>query len=100
MSAMKDAASIVGIGHTEYSKNSGRSELQLAAEASRAAIRDADVILSAGPAGIPILTAEDLKSAPKLLITVRCSVRASPVAGRARRKSRIASMPYRFSATP
>ena len=38
---MKDAGAIVGIGHTEYSKDSGRSELQLAAEASIAAIRDA-----------------------------------------------------------
>ncbi|HEY3698871.1 MAG TPA: lipid-transfer protein [Spongiibacteraceae bacterium] len=32
---------IVGIGQTEFSKRSGRSELQLAAEASIAAIRDA-----------------------------------------------------------
>lgn len=32
---------IVGIGQTEFSKNSGRSELQLAAEASKAAILDA-----------------------------------------------------------
>lgn len=32
---------IIGIGQTEFSKNSGRSELQLAAEASLAAIRDA-----------------------------------------------------------
>ena len=32
---------IVGIGQTEFSKNSGRSELQLAAEAVRAAIKDA-----------------------------------------------------------
>ena len=31
-------AAIVGIGHTEYSKGSGRSPLQLALEASRAAI--------------------------------------------------------------
>lgn len=36
-----DTAAIAGIGHTEYSKNSGRSELQLACEASLAAIRDA-----------------------------------------------------------
>ena len=34
-------AVIVGIGATEFSKDSGRSELQLAAEASLAAIRDA-----------------------------------------------------------
>src|SRR3954452_7159366 len=32
---------IVGIGQTEFSKNSGRSELQLAIEASKAAIEDA-----------------------------------------------------------
>jgi acetyl-CoA acetyltransferase len=32
---------IVGIGATEFSKNSGRSELQLAAEAVRAAVADA-----------------------------------------------------------
>ena len=39
--SMKDKAAIVGIGQTEYSKNSGRSELQLASEAVRNAIKDA-----------------------------------------------------------
>ncbi|MBX6391265.1 MAG: lipid-transfer protein [Frankia sp.] len=34
-------AAVVGIGQTEFSKNSGRSELRLAAEAVRAAIADA-----------------------------------------------------------
>ena len=34
-------AIICGIGHTEYSKNAGRSPLQLAVEAGRAAISDA-----------------------------------------------------------
>ena len=34
-------AAIVGIGATEFSKNSGRSELQLSAEATRAALTDA-----------------------------------------------------------
>jgi acetyl-CoA acetyltransferase len=38
---LKDEAAIVGIGQTEFSKNSGRSELQLASEAVNAAIRDA-----------------------------------------------------------
>ncbi|HET6811984.1 MAG TPA: hypothetical protein VFH50_13345 [Acidimicrobiales bacterium] len=38
---MKTGAVIAGIGQTEFSKESGRSELQLAAEASRAAISDA-----------------------------------------------------------
>ena len=35
---LKDEAAIVGIGQTEFSKNSGRSELQLACEAVKAAI--------------------------------------------------------------
>ena len=34
-------AAIVGIGSTEFSKNSGRSELSLAAEAVKAALNDA-----------------------------------------------------------
>ena len=41
MDSINDRAAIVGIGQTEFSKDSGRSELQLAAEASRAAIADA-----------------------------------------------------------
>jgi acetyl-CoA acetyltransferase len=40
MNRIRETA-IVGIGQTEFSKASGRSELQLAAEASLAAIRDA-----------------------------------------------------------
>ena len=39
--AFKDTTAIVGIGQTEFSKNSGRSELRLAVEAVRAAIADA-----------------------------------------------------------
>jgi acetyl-CoA acetyltransferase len=38
---LKDEAAIVGIGQTDFSKNSGRSELQLAAECVKAAIEDA-----------------------------------------------------------
>ncbi|MGH3449659.1 MAG: lipid-transfer protein, partial [Haloechinothrix sp.] len=34
-------AAIVGIGATEFSKDSGRSELRLAAESVRAALDDA-----------------------------------------------------------
>jgi len=37
---LKDEAAIAGIGQTEFSKNSGRSELQLASEAVRAALED------------------------------------------------------------
>jgi acetyl-CoA acetyltransferase len=39
--ALRDRAAIVGIGQTEFSKNSGRSELQLACEAVHAALDDA-----------------------------------------------------------
>jgi len=38
---LKDQAAIVGIGATEFSKDSGRSELQLATEAIRAALDEA-----------------------------------------------------------
>jgi acetyl-CoA acetyltransferase len=38
---LRDAAAIVGIGATEFSKESGRSELRLAVEACEAAIADA-----------------------------------------------------------
>ncbi|MCR8695053.1 lipid-transfer protein [Rhodococcus pyridinivorans] len=41
MSGLSDAAAIVGIGATDFSKDSGRSELRLAAEAVRAALDDA-----------------------------------------------------------
>jgi acetyl-CoA acetyltransferase len=41
MALAKGATAIAGIGQTEFSKNSGRSELQLASEAVRAALDDA-----------------------------------------------------------
>jgi acetyl-CoA acetyltransferase len=41
VSELSGAAAIAGIGATEFSKDSGRSELQLAAEAVRAALTDA-----------------------------------------------------------
>jgi len=43
---LRDRAAIAGIGQTEFSKASGRSELQLAAEASWAAIEDAGLLAS------------------------------------------------------
>ncbi|PRB70401.1 lipid-transfer protein [Arthrobacter sp. MYb213] len=43
MSNLANKAAIVGIGATEFSKNSGRSELQLAQEAALAACLDAGV---------------------------------------------------------
>lgn len=41
MEFLRDRACIVGIGHTEYSRDSGRSEMKLACEAIGAAIADA-----------------------------------------------------------
>lgn len=41
MDSICDRACLVGIGHTEYSRDSGRSELKLACEAIGAAIADA-----------------------------------------------------------
>jgi acetyl-CoA acetyltransferase len=52
MDSLHDQACIVGIGHTEYSKDSGRSELKLACEAIGAAIEDAGLT----PADIDGLT--------------------------------------------
>jgi acetyl-CoA acetyltransferase len=40
---LRDRAAIVGIGSTEFSKNSGRSELRLAAECTKAALDDAGI---------------------------------------------------------
>jgi acetyl-CoA acetyltransferase len=40
---MRGRAAIVGIGHTEYSRESGRSEWQLAVEAVKAALDDAGI---------------------------------------------------------
>ena len=45
LTSIKDECAIVGIGMTEISKNSGRSELQLAAECVSEAIADAGLIL-------------------------------------------------------
>ena len=45
MSALRDRTAVVGIGATEFSKDSGRSELKLAVEAVSAAIEDAGLKL-------------------------------------------------------
>ena len=41
--SLANKAAIVGIGATEFSKNSGRSELRLAVEAITAALEDAGI---------------------------------------------------------
>ena len=62
--SLRDKAAIVGIGQTEFSKDSGRSELQLAAEASIAAIRDAGLT----PADIDGMATFTLDSSDELLL--------------------------------
>ena len=52
MSALSGQAAIVGIGATDFTKNSGRSELRLAAEAVTAALADAGL----GPSDVDGLT--------------------------------------------
>ena len=61
---LRDQAAIVGIGQTEFSKNSGRSELQLAAEASLAAIHDAGL----QPTDIDGMATFTLDSSDELLL--------------------------------
>ena len=56
------AASIAGIGATEFSKDSGRSELQLSAEATLAALQatpdlPAGCALPGGPRALPGMNA-------------------------------------------
>jgi acetyl-CoA acetyltransferase len=43
MTRLNDKAAVVGIGATDFSKNSGRSEMQLAVEATLAALADAGI---------------------------------------------------------
>ena len=42
-SSLSGSAAIVGLGATEFSKNSGRTELRLALEATLAALKDAGI---------------------------------------------------------
>jgi acetyl-CoA acetyltransferase len=62
--SLADKAIIAGIGQTEFSKASGRSELQLAAEAARAAIADAGM----APADIDGLVTFTADSNDELLL--------------------------------
>jgi acetyl-CoA acetyltransferase len=64
MRTLKDQAIIAGIGQTEFSKASGRSELQLAAEAAKAAIDDAGL----KPSDIEGLVTFTLDSSDELLL--------------------------------
>jgi len=59
------AAAIAGIGATEFSKDSGRSELKLAVEAARAALDDADLT----PADVDGLVTFSMDSTAEIAVT-------------------------------
>ncbi|MEN8722713.1 MAG: lipid-transfer protein [Alphaproteobacteria bacterium] len=64
MSEFMDKAAITGVGTTEFSKNSGRSELQLSCEASLAAIKDAGLV----PADIDGIVKYDMDSTEEVAL--------------------------------
>ena len=44
MEGLKDKCAIVGVGETKYTRDSGRTELNLAVEAAKMAIADAGLV--------------------------------------------------------
>src|SRR3954465_5138345 len=63
-------AAIVGIGATEFSKDSGRSELRLAAEAVRAALDDAGLV----PADVDGLVTFTMDTSPEITVAQACGI--------------------------
>ena len=63
-------AAVVGIGATEFSKDSGRSELRLAAEAVRAALDDAGLT----PADVDGLVTFTMDTSPEITVAQACGM--------------------------
>ncbi|GHJ26978.1 lipid-transfer protein [Streptomyces hygroscopicus subsp. sporocinereus] len=63
-------AAIVGIGATEFSKDSGRSELKLAVEAVRAALDDAGLT----PADVDGLVTFTMDTSPEITVAQACGI--------------------------
>ncbi|WP_030666170.1 lipid-transfer protein [Streptomyces cellulosae] len=63
-------AAIVGIGATEFSKDSGRSELRLAAEAVRAALADAGL----RPADVDGMVTFTMDTSPEITVAQACGM--------------------------
>ncbi|MER6139413.1 lipid-transfer protein [Streptomyces sparsogenes] len=63
-------AAIVGIGATEFSKDSGRSELKLAAEAVRAALDDAGLT----PADVDGMVTFTMDTSPEITVAQACGI--------------------------
>ncbi|GGY02902.1 lipid-transfer protein [Streptomyces anandii] len=74
MSAARDGlggrAAIVGIGATEFSKDSGRSELRLAAEAVRAALDDAGL----APGDVDGMVTFTMDTSPEITVAQACGM--------------------------
>ncbi|MEU2211490.1 lipid-transfer protein [Streptomyces hygroscopicus] len=63
-------AAIIGIGATEFSKDSGRSELKLAVEAVRAALDDAGL----APADVDGLVTFTMDTSPEITVAQACGI--------------------------
>ncbi|MDP9608838.1 MULTISPECIES: lipid-transfer protein [Streptomyces] len=63
-------AAIIGIGATEFSKDSGRSELKLAVEAVRAALDDAGLT----PADVDGLVTFTMDTSPEITVAQACGI--------------------------
>ncbi|WP_449348707.1 lipid-transfer protein [Streptomyces shaanxiensis] len=63
-------AAIAGIGATEFSKDSGRSELRLAAEAVRAALGDAGLT----PADVDGMVTFTMDTSPEITVAQACGI--------------------------
>ncbi|MEW2045635.1 lipid-transfer protein [Streptomyces sp. NBC_00377] len=63
-------AAIVGIGATEFSKDSGRSELRLAAESVRAALADAGLT----PADVDGMVTFTMDTSPEITVAQACGM--------------------------
>ncbi|MFF4754793.1 lipid-transfer protein [Streptomyces sp. NPDC002514] len=63
-------AAVVGIGATEFSKNSGRSELRLAVEAVRAALDDAGLT----PGDVDGLVTFTMDTSPEITVAQACGM--------------------------
>ncbi|GLV75111.1 lipid-transfer protein [Streptomyces hygroscopicus] len=63
-------AAVVGIGATEFSKDSGRSELKLAVEAVRAALDDAGL----APADVDGLVTFTMDTSPEITVAQACGI--------------------------
>jgi acetyl-CoA acetyltransferase len=63
-------AAIVGIGATEFSKDSGRSELRLAAEAVRAALEDAGL----RPSDVDGMVTFTMDTSPEITVAQACGI--------------------------